>query len=116
MVIGPIKPAGLGGEGKMESGGPPVDRAPEVNRSERLAPSTMGGTAVTGHNADLNTAARRYRVVKAGSYKAKDSPMKHEFREGKIIDDANYDVRAVRAQGVRLVEIDADDEPMPEKK
>ena len=105
VVPANIRPAWA--DGKMEVGGVPVDQAPQVDAGERLQPSYMKGTSVTGFNAGIGE-VKHYRVVRAGDYKPKNDVNKHKLYEGKVLDDSNYDIREVRAQGVRLEECDAD--------
>ena len=103
------RPAGVPEPQRMESGGQPISLAREVKAAEVLAPGAFQGTVVTGHNSDKDIRVRRYRVIKAGHYKAADSPEKHTMYEGKVLDTANYDIKAVQSQGVKVVEIDAED-------
>ncbi len=102
-----IRPRGV--DGHLESGGTSVENRREVNSAEVLTPGGFKGSAVTGHNSDKGIKARRYRVVKEGSYKPRNSPEKYKMNEGKVLDDANYDIKDLRSQGIKIVEIDEDD-------
>lgn len=114
MVVPQFQPPKPPAEGFREVGGTSVGNAPELKAADLLKPSNVVGTVVTGYNAGLGS-VRRYRVAKAGSYKAPGSPQKILLYEGKILDTSNYDIRSVRSQGIKLIEVDANDEDIVEK-
>ena len=115
-VAGPSGPVDQPGQGRMESGGTSVQNMREVTLSEVLTTGEYKGSAVTAHNLDKDIHSRRYRVTKAGTFRIAGNPQHHTMHEGKVVDDANYNIRAMVAQGIKLVEIDQDDNELPARK
>lgn len=114
MVINTPGRLGPGGDGVVtEYGGSSKPR--EVTTGEVLKPATEVGSVVTGWRDDVAPKKRYFRVVKAGLYKPKGVPDKSMMAEGRMIDDANYDIAAMRAQGLKLVEVDSDGEEIQPK-
>lgn len=112
----PVRPAHLDAGVKTERGGSSEPR--DVAKEEVLGGYTgIVGSVVTGNNADHPDCPkpRYYRVVKEGLFKPRNSPDKSMLREGRMIDNLNYDIKAVVNQGIKLVEVDAEGEELKAK-
>ena len=96
-------------------GGPPVNTSGELTPAEEAATRavTMSGNQVIGsalrHDRGNSEKPTRYRITKGGAYMQQH--VKFEIREGKVVDGHNYNLKDMRSQGIKMVEIkDGEDE------
>jgi hypothetical protein len=83
----------------------------EVGPDEILGEAVVKGdaTARNPKTAPEQRKVRRFEVTKGGPYSAPGvgtaGGYRATLREGKVIDEMNYDINAVRAQGIKLNEL-----------
>lgn len=65
------------------------------------------GSAVTGHNANVNVPFKRYRVLNGGWLM--DNGVRTALRAGKIVDERNYNIQRLYGQGFKLEEVKDDE-------
>lgn len=95
-------------QSRTETGGPPIQSKREISAGEILGMNHAVTARAKGMSDADEKPVKRFRITKAGSFT--QGGVKHALYEGKVIDERNYDLKALRSQGVKMQELTKDDE------